>query len=194
MFNGIISHTGKVKKIQKSNNNCIIEISSKMNFTKKEIGDSISCSGTCLTLEKFNNNLARFYLSKETLKRTNFKFTKKGDIINLEKSLKYGKRLSGHFVQAHVDLTCDVKQINIVGKSWLIKFKLPPQYIKYIVKKGSITLNGVSLTIATIYKNTFTISIIPHTLKLTNLIFLKKGDFVNVEFDILGKYIRNFIK
>jgi len=194
MFNGIISHTGRVKKIHKSKNNCIMEIYSKMSFTKKEIGDSISCSGACLTLEKINNNVTRFYLSKETLKRTNFKFTKIGDVINLEKSLKYGKRLSGHFVQAHVDLTCDVKQIDIVGKSWIIKFKLPPQYIKYLVKKGSITLNGVSLTIANIIKNTFTISIIPHTLKLTNLVFLKKGDFVNVEFDILGKYIRNFIK
>jgi riboflavin synthase len=194
MFNGIISHTGKIKKIQKKNNNCVMEIYTKMSFTKKEIGDSISCSGTCLTLEKSYNNLAKFYLSKETLKRTNFKFSKKGDIINLEKSLKYGKRLSGHFVQAHVDLTCDVKQITRIGKSWSIKFEIQSKYIKYLVKKGSITINGVSLTIANIVKNTFTISIIPHTLKLTNLIFLKKGDFVNVEFDVLGKYINNFIK
>ena len=165
-----------------------------MKFNKKEIGDSLSCSGTCLTLESTSRNVSKFYLSKETLKRTNFKYAKKGDIVNLEKSLKFGKRLSGHFVQSHVDLTSDVKEIKIIGKSWLIKFKLPSRYMKYLVKKGSITINGVSLTIANIFNNTFTISIIPHTLKLTNLILLKKGDLVNIEFDILGKYIRNFIK
>jgi len=194
MFTGIISHTGKIKKISKNNKNCLLKIYSKMKFSKKEIGDSLSCSGTCLTLEATFRNVYKFYLSKETLKRTNFKYAKKGDIVNLEKSLKFGKRLSGHFVQAHVDLTSDVKGIKIIGKSWLIKFKLPSKYMKYLVKKGSITINGVSLTIANIFNNTFTISIIPHTLKLTNLILLKKGDHVNIEFDILGKYIRNFIK
>ena len=130
MFNGIIKNTGKLSKIYKKNNNCFIEISSKMKFTKNEIGSSISCSGTCLTLEKFNKNLAKFYISKETLNKTIFKSSKKGDIINLEKSLKYGKRISGHFVQGHVDTICSVKKILFVGRSWLIDFSLLKKYRK----------------------------------------------------------------
>ena len=194
MFNGIIKNTGKISKIYKKNNNCFIEIFSKMKFTKNEIGSSISCSGACLTVEKCNKNHVKFYVSKETLNKTIFKSSKKGDIINLEKSLKYGDRISGHFVQGHVDSTCTVKKIHFVGKSWLINFKLLKKYNKYLVSKGSITINGVSLTIAKILKYGFQISIIPQTLKFTNLIYLKEKDLVNVEFDILGKYIKNVIK
>ena len=194
MFNGIIKNTGKISKIYKKENNCFIEIFSKMKFTKNEIGSSISCSGACLTVEKSNKNHVKFYVSKETLNKTIFKSSKKGDIINLEKSLKYGDRISGHFVQGHVDSTCSVKKIHFVGKSWLINFKLLKKYNKYLVSKGSITINGVSLTIAKILKYGFQISIIPQTLRLTNLIYLKEKDLVNVEFDILGKYINNVIK
>ena len=133
-------------------------------------------------------------ISKETLNRTVFKTLKKGDVINLEKSLKYGQRLSGHFVQGHVDATSVVKKILFVGKSWVINFKLDNKYKKTLVEKGSITINGVSLTIAKILKDGFQISIIPKTLKLTNLIYLKKNDCVNVELDILSKYVRGFLK
>ena len=193
MFNGIIKNTGKILRIEKKNKNCILLISSKMSFKKNEIGSSISCSGACLTLEKFNKNKAKFYLSQETLKRTNFKYLKKGDLINLEKSLKYGNRMSGHFVQGHVDVTSKVKKIVVIGKSWLINFSLSKIYKKYLIEKGSITINGVSLTIVKILKDGFQISIVPHTLKLTNLVKLKKKNTVNIEFDVLGKYIKNFI-
>ena len=194
MFSGIIKNTGKISKIHKKDNNCYIQISTKMKFAKSEIGSSISCSGACLTIEKYNKNLVKFYISKETLNKTIFKLSKKGDIINLEKSLKYGNRISGHFVQGHVDTTCSIKKIHFIGKSWLINFKLLRKYKKYLVPKGSITINGVSLTIAKILKYGFQISIIPQTLRLTNLIYLKEKDLVNVEFDILGKYIKNVIK
>ena len=194
MFNGIITHTGIIKKITKNKNNCVFEIKSRLKFSKNEIGSSISCSGACLTLEKFSKNLSRFYLSKETLKRTIFKSSKVGDIINLEKAIKFGNRISGHFVQGHVDVTSKVLKINYLGKSRLINFKLLNKYKKYLVDKGSITINGVSLTISKIFNGGFQISIVPHTLKLTNLVNLQKGDSVNIEFDVLGKYIKNFIK
>jgi len=194
MFSGIITHTGEISQISKNKNNCIIKIKSKIMFSKEEIGSSISCSGTCLTLEKYNNNVSSFYLSSETLKRTIFKSSKIGDIINLEKSIKLGNRISGHFVQGHVDTTSQVKKISRSGKSRLINFKLLNKYKKYLINKGSITINGVSLTISKIYRDSFQISIIPHTLKSTNLINLKLKDTVNIEFDILGKYIKNFIK
>ena len=194
MFSGIIKHTGKINKIYKNTNNCTIEILSKIKFSKFEIGSSVSCSGTCLTLEKYKRNLSKFYISKETLNRTNFKSSNKGDLINLEKSLKYGDHISGHFVQGHVDTTSVVRKIDFVGKSWLIHFKLIKKYKKYLVQKGSITINGVSLTISKILKDGFQIVIIPQTLKLTNLMYLKEKDVVNVEFDVLGKYIKKILK
>ena len=194
MFSGIIKHTGKINNIYKNNNNCTVEILSKMKFSKSEIGSSISCSGTCLTLEKYKRNLSKYYISRETLNRTNLKFLNKGDLINLEKSLKYGNRISGHFVQGHVDTTSIIKRIDIIGKSWFINFKLLKKYNKYLVQKGSITINGGSLTISKILRDGFQVVVIPQTLKLTNLIYLKEKDMINVEFDVLGKYIKSFLK
>ena len=192
MFNGIIKKTGKIKMLRMSKSNCNIEIFSKMKFSKKEIGSSISCSGACLTLEKINNKIITFYVSKETLSKTTFKSSKIGDIINLEKSLKHGDRISGHFVQGHIDTTSPVTKITSIGKSCSINFGLSKNFKKYIVQKGSITINGVSLTISKLLNEGFQIAIIPKTLQLTNLIYLKKGDFVNVEFDILCKYVKQF--
>ena len=194
MFNGIIKNTGRVKKINKKNNNTILEIFSNIKLKKDEVGSSISCSGACLTVETYHKNSIKFFISKETLSKTIFKSSKKGDKINLEKPLKYGERISGHFVQGHVDTTSSIKKINIIGKSWLINFQLTKKYRRLIVSKGSITINGVSLTIAKVLRSGFQVAIIPKTLKLTNLINLKEGDIVNVEFDVLGKYIKSFMK
>ena len=194
MFNGIIKNTGKIKQIHKSNKSCFIEILSNVKFSKNEIGASVSCSGACLTLEKVNGNLSRYFLSHETISKTNFKTAKKNDVINLEKSLKYGDRISGHFVQGHIDTTSRIKKIDLVGNSWFINFKLSKRYKKYIIQKGSITINGVSLTISKIFKDGFQVVIIPQTLKLTNLIYLKNKVLVNLEFDVIGKYINSFLK
>ena len=194
MFSGIIKNTGIIKNIYKKKNYITLEIYSKIKYSKQEIGSSISCSGTCLTLEKYNGNIGKFFVSKETMNRTNFSLLNKGDIINLEKSLRYGDRNSGHFVQGHVDTTSVISNINIIGKSWYIDFKLERKYKNYIIPKGSIAINGVSLTVAKVLKNGFQIVVIPQTLRLTNLIFIKKKDLVNVEFDVLGKYIKGFLK
>ncbi len=194
MFNGIIKYTGIIKNIYKKNNNCKMEVISKMKFKKNEIGSSISCSGACLTVDKIKNNVVTFYVSKETLNKTTFKSSKKNDMINLEKSIKYGERVSGHFVQGHVDTTALIKKIKFIGKSWFVDFMIKNKYKKFLVQKGSVTVNGVSLTVAKMSNNGFRIAIIPKTLKLTNLIFLKEKDLVNIEFDVLGKYIKNFIK
>ena len=193
MFNGIISKTGEITQITKRNNNCTISVKSKLKLNKNDIGSSVCCSGACLTVDKIKNNNINFYLSKETLRRTIFNFSKKGDIINLEKPLKYSERISGHFVQGHVDTTGHVEKIQKIGKSWLISFKILRKYKKFTVTKGSITINGVSLTIAKVTQKGFQIAIIPKTLYLTNLIYLKKNDLVNIEFDILAKYIKKLI-
>jgi len=193
MFNGIIKNIGFVKRILLKKNNCDIEIVTKMKFSKKEIGSSISCSGTCLTLESFRKDTIKFYISKETINKTNFKYLKNGSMINLEKSMKYGDRISGHFVQGHIDTTAHVKNIEIVGKSWLVTFDLQKMFKKFLISKGSIAINGVSLTISKITKIGFQISVIPKTLELTNLFLIKKKDVVNIEFDVMGKYIKSFL-
>ena len=174
MFNGIIHKTGTILKINKTNNSSEVTLKSNYRFKKSEIGSSLCCNGTCLTITKILNNHISFYLSKETINRTNFSSASLGDLINLEKSLNYGNKVSGHYVQGHVDTTGIVSRINVVDKTWIVTFKISSSYTKFLVEKGSISINGVSLTISEINKNTFQISIIPHTLKLTNLIKLKK--------------------
>ena len=195
MFNGIVYNQGIIKNIKKSSRyvkgSLVIEISSNISFKKTDVGESVSCDGVCLTLIKILKKSFLFYLSKETLKRSNFKNTKIGKFINIEKPLFYGKKISGHYVQGHVDTTSRVQRIKIIDRSWYVKFSLDKKYKKFIVEKGSICINGVSLTISDVNNKSFEITIIPHTLKLTNLINLKKGDIVNIEFDMIGKYLNN---
>ena len=194
MFNGIIFNTGIIDNISKSKNSVEISLKTKMIFKKSEIGSSICCNGTCLTLTKIKGNLISFYLSKETLKKSNFSYIKKKDIVNIEKSLLYGTKVSGHYVQGHTDTTAKILQILIQDKTWVVTFLVDKSNSKYLIDKGSIAINGVSLTISKVKKNKFTINIIPHTLKLTNLIQLKQNAHVNVEFDIFSKYLINLKK
>ena len=196
MFNGVIYNQGKIKSIKKSpkyvSGSLVIEIESNLRFNKKDIGESVCCNGVCLTLIKILKKSFLFYLSKETIKRSNFKWVKINDRINLEKSLSHGQKISGHYVQGHVDTIAKVLNIDIVDKAWVIKLFLRDiKYRKYLVEKGSISINGVSLTISKSSKNYFEINVIPHTLKLTNLKNLKKNSIVNVELDIFSKYIIN---
>ena len=133
-----------------------------------------------------------FYLSNETIERSKFKYLKINEQINLELPLKYGQKISGHYVQGHVDTTAKVINIKLIDKTWVIKLDLKNKSLyKSLIEKASISVNGVSLTISKIKKKSFEIWIIPHTLKLTNLNFLKKNDLVNIEIDILSKYRNN---
>ena len=192
MFNGIIFNTGKVKKKHISRSGLVLTIDSKFKINpKKEIGSSISCSGVCLTLTKYKNKNLSFYVSKETIKRSNLSMLKINDIVNLEKSIKFGDRISGHFIQGHIDTMARVKKITLSGKAWNIDFSFEKKFKKFLINKGSIAINGVSLTIAKVKKNIFQVVVIPHSLKLTNLIKLQEKDLVNIEFDILLKYIKN---
>ena len=193
MFNGIIFNTGKIKFIKQNNKSKLIGIKSNLKFTKSEIGSSLSCDGVCLTLVKIKKGLIFFYISNETIKRSSFKKIKINQIINLEKSLTYGQKLSGHFTQGHVDTTAVVRKIKFIDKSWSINLQIKNKsYVKFLEEKASISINGVSLTISKVSKNYFSLNIIPHTLKLTNLKNLKVNDLVNVELDIFGKYIYKY--
>ncbi len=193
MFNGIIFNTGKVKVIKKNRNSISISIKTDLKLSNKDLGSSISCNGVCLTVVKIKNHLVDFYISNETLNRSNFKSIKKNQIINLEKSISYGQKISGNFSQGHIDTVANIEKIKFLDKTWLIKFKIKDnKFIKFLVEKASISINGVSLTISKIHKNFFEVNIIPHTLKLTNLKNLKINDEVNVELDIFSKYIYKY--
>ena len=152
MFNGIIQNIGIVRELNCRNKGVQLLIKSDIKLKKKENGLSISCDGVCLTLESFKRDIFKFYISNETLLRTKFKFIKIGDAINLEKPLKFNDKISGHYVQGHVDTIAVVNRIKKIDKSSTIEFKLNKKFIKYLVEKASITINGVSLTICNIKK------------------------------------------
>ena len=194
MFNGIIKNTGIIRKIIKQNKSLTILVYSNIKVEKKMIGSSISCDGVCLTLTNIKNRTLKFYLSKETLNRSNFSKIKVGTIVNMEKSLKFGDEISGHYTQGHVDTVGKVIKLVILDKTWIVRVAVPSKFNKLIVEKASIHINGVSLTVSKKGKNYFEINIIPHTLKLTNLIHLKKNSLVNIEFDIFSKYILDINK
>ena len=189
MFNGIIKNTGIIKRIKRSRKSMNLTIKSNLKLGNNMLGASISCDGVCLTLIAKKKNYLTFYLSQETIHRSNFSKAKIGKIVNLEKSLKYGDEISGHYTQGHVDTVGIISHIKVIDKTWIIKIITPNRFNKYLVEKASIHINGVSLTISKKKIKYFEINIIPHTLKLTNLKSLKVKDLVNIEFDIFAKYL-----
>jgi len=192
MFNGIIFNKGTLIKTFKRPKGINVFIKSDLKLSSKDIGVSVACDGVCLTLISIKNKMMEFYLSNETILRSKFIYIKNKDLINLELPLKYGQKISGHICQGHIDTVGKVLSINKIDKSYLFNFEINLKERKNIIEKASICINGVSLTISKVTKKGFQIWVIPHTFKLTNLSKLKKGSFVNIEIDILSKYVKNF--
>lgn len=188
MFTGIIETLGEVVDIHTVQKNVEIYISSIFS-TDLKIDQSIAHNGVCLTVDQTAPSWHRCTLIAETLDKSNFNNLQKGDLVNLERSVIIGSRLDGHFVQGHVDTTTTCLEINDSDGSWVYKFSLPSTSSQLVVPKGSITINGVSLTISDLKEAYFEVSIIPYTFHHTNFHKLRPGDLVNIEFDILGKYI-----
>ena len=193
MFTGIIESVGEIKSIVQNQKNIDMEISSSISG-KLRVDESISHNGVCLTVTEFNSQSHKVTLVDETLKKSNFSKVKVGSHLNLERSMKANGRLDGHIVQGHVDDTA--KCINIVDQSnsWLYTFKISKDFSNYIIEKVSICVNGVSLTCYNINDDEFTVAIIPHTYEFTNFNLINIGELVNIEFDILGKYINKILK
>ena len=192
MFNGIIYNQGTVKRIFKRPKGINIFVKSNLKVSSKDMGLSVACDGVCLTLISYKLKIMEFYLSNETLIRSKFKFLKTNDVLNLELPLKYGTKISGHICQGHVDTVGIVNFIKKIDKSYLFDFEIQKKEKKHLIEKASICVNGISLTISKITKKGFQIWIIPHTYKETNLSTLKKSSLVNIEIDILSKYVRNY--
>ena len=192
MFNGIIFNQGIITKILKRKKGINFFIKSNLKLSKKNLGISVACDGVCLTLISVKKKLLEFYLSNETIKRSKFKKSEIGNKINLELPLKYGHKISGHICQGHVDTVGKISKLIKQDKSYIFDFIINKNFKKYLIEKASILINGVSLTISKITKYGFQICVIPHTIKLTNLSQVRKGDLVNIEIDILSKYVKKY--
>ncbi len=198
MFTGIISHLGKVNKISHPDDwELLVDVindnnlDNNFNINSIALGASISCSGICLTLKKIVDNTLFFDVSDETRDKTNFSSWKVGSLINLEKSLKVGDELGGHFVYGHVDTTAIISSIEKINGSYKISFNINKEFLKYFTSKGSVSIDGVSLTINDVNKDFFTVNIVPYTWLHTSFKNYKIGTVVNIEIDILIRYLES---
>ncbi|NWF98639.1 MAG: riboflavin synthase [Nitrospirae bacterium] len=193
MFTGIILEMGQITSLKKRRGGAVLSLKTPTIADTARIGDSISVNGVCLTVISINNNELSFDLSDETLSATNLGSLKTGDRVNLEPSLTPDSRIGGHFVTGHVDSTGKIKTKENLGDMIKFEIQAAPDVLKYLVRKGSIAVDGISLTVVDILKESFTLIIIPHTAKVTTLGFKVPGDSVNIETDILGKYVAKFL-
>lgn len=193
MFTGIAEEVGYVKGFSTAASGALLVVSCEKITEDMHIGDSICVSGVCETVIRFDKNSFSVNISDETLKVTNFNMLKTGDALNLERALSLDSRLGGHIVSGHIDcLGCLISKDKI-GDYYNLKFKIPKDNTKYVVYKGSITIDGISLTVAQVLEDTFEVAIIPHTYENTVLKNLSIGDFVNIETDILGRYVEKLL-
>lgn len=193
MFSGIIETTGIVSEVIHEGSNTHFVIASSISH-EAYIDQSIAHDGVCLTVVKIDQNTHMVTAIKETLSKTNLGLWKPNRIVNLERSLLSGSRIDGHFVQGHVDTTAICTGVESMDGSWVYRFRMDPKWQNYIVEKGSISINGVSLTVVDTDDTGFTVAIIPYTYNHTNFRLLQADDTVNLEFDILGKYLINYLE
>ena len=194
MFTGIIQAQGNIKEIRSSNNGAVFALNSNsLDLSDVSIGDSIAVNGVCLTVTQLDNNSFSADVSQETLNCTTFSQLKKGQNINLEKSLRLDQGIDGHLVSGHVDGVGKISSITIEGESTRMKIKVDENLIKYIAKKSSICINGVSLTVNDINGNIFGVNIVPHTFSFTTLDELKVNSQVNIETDIIARHIEQLL-
>jgi len=194
MFTGIVEETGKVLRINRAYKSASVLIECKKIIEESKTGDSVSVNGLCLTVKNIRKKSMEFTLSSETIIRSTFSKWKSGDTVNLERALKLSDRLGGHIVQGHVDCTTNITGMKKEGDFRVFNFALPKTISKYIADKGSIAIDGISLTIAGSSEKNFKIAVIPETYKNTNMQYYKINSTVNIEVDILAKYIENILK
>lgn len=189
MFTGLIEEQGKIQSVNISSQGMELTIECQIITQDVKNGASISVNGACQTVTAFGTDFITVQTSNETLGVTNFKNLKSGDIVNLERALTLNKRIDGHIVSGHIDCTATFLNAQNNGFSKEFFFRLPKEFAKYVIYKGSIAINGVSLTIASIENDVFSVALIPTTLREVNLANLKSGDIVNIETDLFAKYV-----
>lgn len=194
MFTGIVEGLGKVKRLIMKGADAILEIETGINLAEVSIGDSIAVNGACLTVTSKNQQIFQADVSAETLSRTTLKLLQAGHKVNLEKSLRVGGFVGGHFVLGHVDAAGRILSLMQKSGSLIMAVEMSENISRYIVEKGSVALDGISLTVNKLEKSRFYVNIIPHTAVNTTLVTKKESDFVNIETDILGKYVEKLLQ
>jgi riboflavin synthase len=192
MFTGIIEGLGKISSVSSSGGNRSFLLSAPF-IQELRVDQSLSHNGICLTIEAIHGEQYQVTAVEETLSKTNAGQWKLGDVINLERAMVMNGRLDGHLVQGHVDATATLTQIGVRDGSWEYDFQFPTQFAALMIEKGSVSVNGVSLTAYNVTSHSFRVAIIPYTYEHTGFPFLKSGDSVNIEFDMVGKYVNRFI-
>jgi riboflavin synthase len=194
MFTGIIKETGKITAVRESHESKELAISCNAIRTGLRIGDSVAVNGCCLTVKRLSTEGFSADISFSTLNSTTFNHTRSGEVVNLEDSLKLSDKLGGHFVTGHIDTTIKFLGIKKIGSSFELSLELPQQYYANVAAKGSVAVDGISLTVAETGRDFFTAAIIPHTYENTCLKIKKPGDLMNLEIDLLSRYINRLIK
>jgi len=194
MFTGLIREVGEVVWLRRTDQAIQLRVAAPRTGVRARTGESISVNGCCLTVSAQRERQLMFDLLEESLERTNLGMLKPGDKVNLERALRVDGRLGGHFVQGHVDCTAQVVRITEKHPDVRIDIAMPPEFARYVAFKGSIAVNGISLTVSEVGESSFAVWIIPHTLQNTNLRRLSEGDVVNLEFDVLAKYIERLLQ
>jgi riboflavin synthase len=192
MFTGIIENTGLIKEIISNGTNKSFWVASPL-AAELKIDQSLSHNGVCLTVEEINNDMHRVTAIEETILKTNLGDWENGATINLERCMQLNGRLDGHIVQGHVDCTATCTEVTAKDGSWEYSFNFPGKFAAFIIEKGSVTVNGISLTCFNVTNNQFTVAIIPYTFEHTNMSSLKQGDKVNIEWDVVGKYVSRIL-
>ncbi len=193
MFTGIIEETGKVLSFQRGEKAWRLKLAASVVLRGLQLGDSIAVNGCCLTVVEFDAGTVQFDLLEETVRLTNFKALAAGSIVNLERSLSFGGKMGGHFVTGHVDGQGTIEVFERRGADTYLRVKVPAGQGRYLIHKGSIAIDGISLTVAEVEGDSFAVWLIPHTCEVTNLRSRKAGEQVNLEFDMLGKYVEKLL-
>lgn len=193
MFTGIIEEIGKIEEISKHGRNLKLRVKAPKILTDLKVGDSMNINGACQTVIATDGNSFTVEAVEETLRKTNLGELKRNDAVNLERAVRLSDRIGGHLVTGHIDCVGEIKSIAKKEGSFLYEFELPEKYVAYLVEKGSVAVDGISLTVVEVKENSFTISIIPFTLENTTLGKKKLGDLVNIETDLIGKYVEKIL-
>lgn len=193
MFTGLIEEVGRVAAVGRVGGGARLQVSTGLPFEEIRLGDSVAVNGVCLTVVQMSSGTLSFDVSPESMDRTTFKGLRPGSFVNLERALRVGDRLGGHLVSGHVDCMAVVRERREISGNYQFSFQLPPRHARYLIEKGSVAIDGISLTVNTVSDDGFSVNIIPHTAAATTLRYRQAGDEVNIETDLIGKYVERLL-